>query len=185
MKKNFSIDEYLKLLEPHDVSGFISILTAAVTDWLTKVDLSTPKQQLEEKLRAPDEKMQKLIHEGVDFSSRRAQIAFAAGLYKQRLAKLIRSSQPKQRKSAKTFARLSSNELEKISSQIANFALQLPFEDGLDFLAELFSEWILTCSEDAVRQDMVFIKEHWDEKVKSYEDMNELVLRWIVMDFPY
>ncbi len=184
MKETFPINQYLKQLEPQDVSGFMSILTAAVTDWLTKVDLSIPKQRLEERLHT-DEKMQKLSQEGVDFSSRRAQISYAAGLYKQRLDKLVRSSPPRQRKSTKTFAGLSSDELESISSRIADFALQLPFEDGLEFLAELFAEWILTCSEDAVRQNIAFIKEHWDEKVKSYEDMNELILRWIDMTFPY
>ena len=185
MENKFPIREHLTQISPYKISGTINILIATVTSWLSKVNLSIPGQRLEEKLRKPNGKLQELLHAGVDFSSRKAQISYAAGLYKQRLTELIHSSKPAQRNTAIKLERLSSDELERISAQIAEHALQYPFEEGLDFLAKLTQEWITTCSEDIIRQDITFAQEHWDEKIKNSEDMNELLLRWIVMAFPY
>lgn len=54
----------------------------------------------------------------------------------------------------------------------------------VDFFAELFFGWILTCRDNSVRQNPIFTKENWDKKVKSYEEMNELIPRWTVKIFP-
>jgi hypothetical protein len=185
MKENNPITEHLRLLEPYSRAGGSGILTTAVTIWLVKDDLSVSNEKLEQRLKNPDPKLRQLLDRGVTFSSRTAQVNFAAGLYKQKLSQLVESARPVKRNVINTSEPLLSRDLERVSSRIADFALQFPFEEGLIFLAELTKEWMVTCSEEAVRQDIVFIREHWDAKIKTDRDINDLLLRWFILSFPY
>lgn len=185
MNENNMLPECLNELQRYEVSDAINILITSVTGWLSRADLFVPINKLQERLNEPDEKMRNLLEEGVNFSSRTAAISFAAGMFKKNLAERVRSSPKRIRVQNPKHDHLSTASLKKISLKIADATIQLPFEQGLAFLVELAKEWIMTCDEGTMRRDEVFTGGNSDERVKSQEDINEILLRWIVMAFPY
>lgn len=180
--ENDLLQKYLQKIQRFVVSDALNILVTTVTGWLSRSDLDVPSEKLNERLNMPDEKMQKLVQEGINFTSRTFKISFAAGMFKRRLSELVYSSPTRERRSTTKFDHLLSTELEIISSEIAKFAVSLPFEQGLEFLAELSKEWIVTCSEEAIRNDTIFAEDSFDI---TTENASDLILKWFISMFPY
>jgi hypothetical protein len=179
---NKAIEGYLKLFELFDISGRMSLTVGSFTKWLLKCDLSVPRKEYYKKLGDPDGGIQKWLQTD-DPYSREAVVAYAAGMYKRRLKEVIDSAQPRQRNPYRDIEWLP-DKYHEIVEQITNYALNLHFEEALEFLVKLTAEWITSCSEELIRQDIIYVDQGLVESAETDADLNYQLLRRLILNFP-